>query len=279
VTGAGLVAAAVARLRDAGIAEPARDARLLLAHALGIDPGRLTLMLPDPVTPETAERFDALVAARAERRPVSHLLGYRLFYGRRFEISPDVLDPRPESESLIEAALAGGHARSVLDLGTGSGCLLLTLLAEMPGAEGVGTDISGAALAVAGRNATALGLDGRARFRQADWCAGVEGQFDLIVSNPPYITEAELSQLAPEVRLWEPAGALSPGGDGLDSYRAILGQVARVAAPGARLLLEIGAAQGRAVADLCRGAGLENIRVHPDLDGRDRVVAAVFPLT
>ncbi len=272
-TAAALLAPAIARLRAAGIIDPARDARLLLAHALDLPADRLTLHLHDPLPPGAAARMDALIARRAARQPVSQIIGARLFWGRQFIVTPDVLDPRPETETLIEAALTAPFAR-VLDLGTGSGVILLTLLAERAQASGLGVDISPPALDVARRNAQALGLEGRAQFRLSDWFTAVEGRFDLIIANPPYIAAAEMPALAPETREWEPALALTPGGDGLGAYRIIAQGAAAFLNPGGRLLMEIGPAQGAAVAALCRAGGLAGVQVLPDMDGRDRVVAA-----
>jgi release factor glutamine methyltransferase len=191
-------------------------------------------------------------------------------------VTPDVLDPRPETEVLVAAALEAGFRR-VLDLGVGSGAILLSLLADRAEATGVGTDLSAAALAVAQANADALGVAARVGFQQADWFSGLVGQFDLIVSNPPYIAEDEMSGLAPEVRDWEPWLALTPGGDGLAAYRAIAAGVGAHLAPGGRVILEIGPTQGAAVAALLAEAGLEGVAVRPDLDGRDRIVAAWLP--
>lgn len=273
MTGAEALRAAVARLAASGIDGAARDARLLLAEALGLSPDRLSLHLAEGLPPDAAARFEGFVAAREARRPVAQILGRRLFWGRPFRVTPDTLDPRPETETLVAAALEAPFAR-VLDLGTGTGCILLTLLSERPGALGVGTDLSDAALAVARTNAEALGLADRAAFRRADWFSGVEGRFDLILSNPPYIAEDEMAGLAPEVRDWEPRAALTPGGDGLDAYRALCAGAAAHLQPGGRVLLEIGPSQGGAVAALAVAGGLQDIRVLPDLDGRDRVVAA-----
>ena len=264
---------AVARLVAAGVPDAPRDARLLLAHALGIAPDRLTLHLSEPVAPSAADRFAALVAARAARAPVSHLTGQRLFWGRSFRVTPAVLDPRPETETLVALALSEPFAR-VLDLGTGSGCILLSLLADRPAATGLGADLSPDALAVAQDNAAALGLQDRAAFVCSDWCAAVDGPFDLILSNPPYIAAAEMSGLAPEVRDHEPHLALTDGADGLTAYRAIAAQAPARLAPGGRLMVEIGPTQGAAVAALLAAAGLAAPRIHRDMDGRDRVVAA-----
>lgn len=270
------LADAAARLRAAGVPDAAADARRLLAHALGLAPGRLTLALPGPLPEAAAARFAEAVARRAARQPVAQILGERLFWGRPFRVTPDVLDPRPETETLVAAALEAPFAR-MLDLGTGSGCLLLTLLAECPGATGLGTDISAAALAVAADNATRLGLAARAAFARADWFSGVSGFFDLIVSNPPYIAAAEWATLAPEVRDWEPRAALTPGEDGLAAYRAIAAGAGGHLAPGGRLVLEVGAGQGEAVAAICEAAGLGPTALRVDMDGRARAVLCTPP--
>ncbi|MGR3378547.1 peptide chain release factor N(5)-glutamine methyltransferase [Salipiger abyssi] len=276
VTGAALLAEAVRQLAAAGIPDPARDARRLLAHVLGIAPGRLTLVLPDPVSQDRAAAFAALIARRAARAPVSHLIGQRAFYGRSFRVTPDVLDPRPETEILIAAALEQPFTH-LLDLGTGSGCILLTLLAERSESRGIGTDLSDAALAVATRNRDALDLTPRATLRQGDWYAAlgqVPERFDLIVSNPPYIALAEMPGLDDEVRLHEPRLALTDEGDGLGAYRAIAAGAARHLVPGGRILVEIGPDQASAVGALMRQAGLGDVAVIQDFDGRDRVVSA-----
>lgn len=268
--------AAIARLTSAGVDDPACDARRLMEHAAGIAPGMLSVRLVDGLQEGALAAFDALVARRAAREPVSHLTGRRAFWGRDFIVTPDVLDPRPDTEALVAEALSAPFSR-VLDLGTGSGCILLTLLAERPAAAGTGVDLSAAALAVARRNAAALGVAARAELRASDWFAAVPGRFDLIVSNPPYIAAAEMPALAPEVRDHEPGMALTDGADGLTAYRAIAAGAPEHLTPGGRLLLEIGWTQGVAVAALLRQAGLSDVRVLPDLDGRDRVVAARAP--
>lgn len=275
-TGNEALRAAIPRLADAGIPDAPRDARALLAHAAGIAPDRLTLHLADPLTPQAEAAFAAAIARRAAREPVSHITGTRLFWGRAFRVTPDTLDPRPETEILVETALSEPFLKC-LDLGTGTGCILLSCLAGMPMAQGIGTDIHPATLDVAGDNARALNLANRARFLVSDWFAAIPGRFDLIVSNPPYIAEDEMAHLSPEV-LREPRRALTPGGDGLAAYRAIAcGAPARLM-PQGRLIVEIGPTQGASVAALFAAQGLTDIRVLPDLDGRDRVVAARKPL-
>ncbi len=267
---------AIPELQEAGIEDAARDARVLLAHALGIGHDRLTLKLQDEMTPPQEALYESALAARRARQPVAQITGRRLFWGLSFRVTRDVLDPRPETETLVAEALRAPFLK-VLDLGTGSGCILLSCLKGMPMARGLGTDISDAALQVAMGNTRDLGLEARARFRKSDWFADVTGAYDLIVSNPPYIAAAEMPGLAPEVRDWEPHLALTPGDDGLDPYRAIArGALARLM-PGGRLLVEIGPTQGAAVVALFRRAGLEGVRILRDMDGRDRVVAAVKP--
>jgi len=266
------LAAARTRLAQAGVPDPGGDAARLLAHALGLAPGT---PLPPPGTclpAGAASRFAAAIARRAARVPVSQIIGRRAFWRHEFRVTPDVLDPRPETEILVEAALCAPFER-VLDLGTGSGCILLSLLAERPAATGLGVDTSVPALAVARANARALGVAARASFLRSDWFSAVTGRFDLIVSNPPYVTAAEHAALAPEPRLHEPRAALTPGGDGLAAYRAILGAAADYLGPGGRLLLEIGPAQAADVAALGRAAGFSGPDIIPDLDGRDRVLS------
>ncbi|MCA0920932.1 peptide chain release factor N(5)-glutamine methyltransferase [Pseudooceanicola nanhaiensis] len=259
-------------LTEAGIAGAPRDARLLLAGAAGLRPDRLSLELGQAASEAVTGTFMAHIERRIAREPVSRILGHRLFWGRSFRVTPDVLDPRPETESLIAAALEGGAATRLLDLGTGSGIIAATLLAEWPDATGLATDVSAAALAVARENAASLGLAGRLDFVEADWWQGVAGRFDLIASNPPYITEAEMAELSPEVAKFDPTGALTPGGDGLAPYRIIAAGALSHLTPGGRLMVEIGWRQGPDVAALFTDAGLMDVAVLPDMDGRDRVV-------
>lgn len=274
-TGSVLLAQGVRQLNDAGVPDAPRDARRLLAHAVGIEAGRLTLILPEPVTQEAEARFAALLQRRAGREPVSHLLGYREFYGRRFKVTRNVLDPRPETEILIEVALQDAFA-SVIDLGTGSGCILLTLLAEMPEARGVGTDLSEDACRVAEDNMHALDLAERAAILRTSWADGIEGQVDLVVSNPPYIGLDEMDGLSPEVHDHEPHMALTDGGDGLSAYCEISQQAAGLLRVGGRLIVEIGPTQAIAVAQMFADNGFEKVRVIQDLDGRDRVVSGEY---
>lgn len=274
-TGNMALAEATRRLMEAGVPDAARDARRLLSHAVGVEPGRLTLVLSEPVGADALASFRGLVDQRALRRPVSHLIGRRAFYGRDFLVTPDVLDPRPETEVLIEAALAApfGH---VLDLGTGSGCILLTLLAEMPDSVGMGVDISPHAIAVTEANARALGLSERSHVRVSDWVDGVEGVFDLIVANPPYISRAEMEELEPEVRDFEPRLALTDEADGLGCYRAIFSRIGPHLTETGRIIVEIGPDQADDVTAIAAIRGFDVVAVIPDLDGRDRVIVAAF---
>ncbi|MBF9036156.1 peptide chain release factor N(5)-glutamine methyltransferase [Rhodobacterales bacterium HKCCE2091] len=261
-------------LGDAGVPDPATDARTLMAAALGIPRDRLLLRLRDGIDDDTLDLFHLHVAERRRRRPVSQITGRRAFYGREFRVTPDVLDPRPETETLVTAALSAPFDR-VLDLGTGTGCIAITLLAERGTATGLATDISEPALAVARANAAALGVADRLDLRLSDWFDAVGGRFDLVVSNPPYIDRATWETLAPEVRDHEPRLALTPGEDGLAPYRVIAAAAPRHLAPGGRLFVETGADQGPAVAEMFRAAGLDAVAIHPDMDGRDRVVSAL----
>lgn len=273
---ADLLRAALSQLREAGIEDAGRDARLLLAHAMGLPADRLTLHLPDKVDRDCEARLDRLVQARRARQPISQIIGERLFWGRSFQVTPDVLDPRPETEVLVAAALDEGFRR-VLDLGTGTGCILLTLLLERPEASGIGVELSPAALAVAEANRVRHGIDS-AEMRPGSWFAPLAGEvFDLIVSNPPYIAATEMAGLAVEVRDHEPHLALTPGGDGLDAYRAIAAGAAAHLTAGGRLIVEIGPTQAAAVSGFFSAAGLTDITIRRDLDGRDRVVLARKP--
>ncbi|MEP1765081.1 MAG: peptide chain release factor N(5)-glutamine methyltransferase [Sulfitobacter sp.] len=275
-TAAVAMAAATSKLRAAGVPDPARDARLLLAHAASVDAARVTLIAPEPISNEIAERYEQLIALRAVRVPVSHLIGERAFYGRNFKVSRDVLDPRPETESLIEAALFEPFDR-VLDLGTGSGCILVSLLAENTRAKGMGVDLSEAACLQASANAVLHGVADRADVRQSDWFSAVEGRFDLIVSNPPYLAQDEMRDISPELALHEPAMALTDGADGLSIYRLIAETAQGSLSADGRVLAEIGWQQGPDVRAIFEQAGWADVVILPDLDGRDRVISAQNP--
>ena len=269
--------AAVQALTAAGIPEAAADARHLVAHALGVPRDRLILMGPDPMPVTAQNSLDALLARRTAREPVARIIGQRLFWGRSFAVTPDVLDPRADTETLIATALEGAVPARLLDLGTGSGAIALTLLAEWPQARAVATDVSRAALSVAARNAQALGVAERLELCLSDWFDAVTGRFELILSNPPYIAADEMPDLAPEVLLHDPAMALSPGGDGLGPYRIIASQAAAYLAPEGRVMVEIGWRQGDAVGAIFAAEGWRDLRLIRDMEGRDRVLSARIP--
>jgi release factor glutamine methyltransferase len=262
---------ATARLTDAGVPDAPRDARWLLAAAANVPRDRLSVLAGDALDPGAQARLDTMLCRRVRRVPVSQIIGEKSFYGRDFHVDSDVLTPRPETESLVALALSEPFER-VLDMGTGSGAILVTLLAERPQARGVGTDISAKAAVIAGRNAARHGVADRITLPLSDWWRDVGSIFDLIVSNPPYIAADEMDALMPEVRDHEPREALTDEGDGLSAYRLISAGALDHLTPGGRLIVEIGPSQGQAIHDIFEAAGLAEVQVHPDLDGRDRVV-------
>jgi release factor glutamine methyltransferase len=267
---------ATRKLRAAGLEEPRREASLLLRHAAGLAPEEVLARPERPLSRTEEARFDVLVARRRAREPAAYILGEREFWGLPFRVTPATLVPRPETETLVEAALAQVADRDaplrVLDLGTGSGCLLFAVLSELPCATGLGVDADEAALAVARDNASRLGLTARARFRHGDWGRGLEEIFDLILSNPPYVADDDLARLEPEVAYHEPRTALAGGRDGLDAYRRLADDVARLLAPDGVALLEVGAGQAAKVAGVLAAAGLRADGVRRDLAGIERCV-------
>ena len=262
------------KLKLAHIDTAGRDARLLAAAAMEISTAQVTLKALDYVSKQQQDHFESMIEQRRNFKPVSRILGKRQFWNRWFEISPDVLDPRGDSEVLVNLALQQ-KADRILDLGTGSGIFALTFLSEWPNALAVGADICEKALLIAQRNAAQLEVSDRFQAQKSDWFEAIGGQFDLIVSNPPYIGEGEIPHLDPDVRLYDPMIALSPGRDALQAYRNIARDAIGYLKPGGRLLVEIGFRQGGAVGELFASNGLKEIKIIQDLNGRDRVVRAI----
>lgn len=266
--------AAQHRLAEAGIDDPRLDARILLQHCLGVDHAELISTQKRALSDEELARYEAKIDRRARREPVSRILGCRPFFGRWFEVNRDVLDPRPETELLVEAILADYPAAAgairFADIGTGSGAIAISLLAERENWTGVGTDISSKALEIAARNAAALGVDKRFRPFECDLTGGLEAPFDFIVSNPPYVESAQIGALSPEVRGHDPAMALDGGADGLEFYRVLLAQSAGLLANDGRLYLEIGAGQASAVIAIAEETHWRSVRQVTDYGGHVR---------
>lgn len=256
-------------LRAAGVEHPAREVRLLLTHALGLPHGSVPSLSAAPPA-----SFAGLVARRAAREPLAYITGRQGFWTIDLAVSPATLIPRADTETLIEALLAirpdRARVTTILDLGTGTGALLLAALAEYPAAFGIGVDRNEAACALARDNASALGVD-RAAFVCADWAAPLAGRFDVVLANPPYIPHGDIVGLDPEVARHEPALALDGGADGLDAYRAILPALHALLLPGGVAVFEHGAGQGPALRDLVRTNGLRLKATRADLGGLDRV--------
>ncbi|MCW3472958.1 peptide chain release factor N(5)-glutamine methyltransferase [Limobrevibacterium gyesilva] len=259
-------------LRAAGVESPALEARLLLAHALDVPQTALL----DRAAEIDPNRFDALLARRLAREPMALILGHQGFWTLDLEVSPATLIPRPDSETLIEAALEAfpdrTAVRRVLDLGTGTGCLLLAALSEFPAAWGVGIDRAPAAAALAARNARRNGLASRAAVVCADWASPIRGRFDLILSNPPYIASQEIGALMPEVAVHEPASALDGGLDGLDAYRTLIPALPGLLNEAGTAVLELGQGQAESARNLARQAGFAAPALRRDLAGIARAL-------
>jgi release factor glutamine methyltransferase len=271
-----------ARLEAAGVDGPVIDARLLVEAAAGAS---RTDIIADPrrVLSQAQEAaLEGYVARRERREPVSHILGRKGFWKIMLAVTPHVLTPRPDTETVVERVLRDfpeGRAFSVLDLGVGSGAILLAILSERPAAKGLGVDASEEALAVARENAANLGLESRTALLRGDWTRGLaDAGFDLVVSNPPYVRTADIEALEPEVRDYEPRLALDGGADGLDAYRLLAPAILRVLKPGGRFAVEIGFDQSPAVEALFREAGAGEVATAKDLADRDRVVLGVKPI-
>lgn len=276
ITIAEALADAVRQLEEAGVESAHLDARLLLARVLNV--GREYLVMHHDTSLSDAEliAFDALVDRRASREPMAQILGEREFWSLNFLVTADTLTPRPDSETIIATVLdyvPNPNARMMIaDFGTGTGCLLLSLLTEFPNAHGLGVDISPAALAIAGKNAALHGLMDRAHFHHTSWGENVHGRYDIIVSNPPYIRESDMDELAPEVVEYEPHSALVAGKDGLDAYRALMPHVKRLLAEKGVAALECGMGQSADVAAIAKAYGLRHLETCCDFAGIDRCV-------
>ena len=263
---------AARQLSIAGIDGSQLDARVLMSSVLKVAPYQASLIADKCLTKAQLEEFSKVIQRRLRRVPVSHILGYRDFFEHRFIVTPDVLDPRPETELLVVEALKESF-QNVLDLGTGSGCILLSLLAKKINVQGVGIDISAAAISIARRNAKNLHLESRVNLNVSDWFSNVgKRKFDLIVSNPPYVHPNQLELLSPEV-LHEPMLALTDNEDGLNAFKEIATNAQKFMVAGGRLIFEIGFDQGPAVADILNIRGFQDICVLPDLNGSDRIVS------
>ena len=273
------VTEAAALLRDAGIEQSARDARVLLAHVLKTTPEQIFAWPEKPLDADAAKAMQALVARRLNHEPLSRILGRREFWSLSFQLSADTLDPRPDSESVIEAVLKHRPETEavcrILDLGTGTGCLLAALLSEYPAASGVAVDMSDGAARTARQNMQDLGLAGRADVQVGHWDDGLEGRFDIIVSNPPYIVDADMESLDREVFEHDPHRALAGGQDGLDAYRQLAARLPDRLAENGLVVLEFGHGQANDVAGIMSSAGLQVIDWKEDLAGRRRCVVCI----
>lgn len=276
VTVGAVLAATAARLRAARVASARLDARLLIAHALETDPLWVVAHPETLLDDEASSRLAALVARRERREPMSQIVGVREFWSLPFRVTADTLTPRPETETVVEAVLDAVADRDasmrILDLGTGTGCLLLSLLSEMPNARGIGIDCSEAALEVARYNSEKLGLARRAEFVSGDWGRGLDGLFDVIVSNPPYIPDGDIAALEAEVSSYEPRGALAGGPDGLGCYRRMARDVVRLLAPRGVAAVEVGQGQAAGAAEIFNRAGATGNAIWRDFSGVERCV-------
>ena len=268
-----LLTAGQAKLRECGISDPVRDARLLLADCLELRTQNLNLLDNSCISEIKISKFWRMINERCKRKPVSKILGYRSFWGRDFEINENVLDPRGDTETLIELIL-DCNFENMLELGTGSGAIAITILAERPEVTCVATDISQYALNTARTNSKRHGVQNRLKLLYSNWFDKISGSFDIIVSNPPYISSKEYAQLSAEVLKYDPKISLTLGGDGLEAYREILSQALEKLSKNGHIFLEIGYTQANAVGHLFKEAGFQQITVHKDLGSRDRVISA-----
>lgn len=285
VTLAAVLRDAAKKLRTAGVDDAMTDARILAAHALRLSREDMLREPHREIAAADLHIFDDMISRRCGREPVARILGRREFRSLSFRLAPDTLEPRPDSEAIVEAAvdygnrILGARPLRVLDIGTGTGCLLIAVLNELPDSTGVGTDIADGAVETANRNAGDHGLSDRAMFICTDWTDGVAGSFDLVVSNPPYIETAEIVSLAPEVSDHDPLKALDGGADGLDAYRVIAARLGQLLAPTGAAVCEIGSTQRDAVAAIFAAKGFSLVETRDDFGGHPRaLVFAADPL-
>jgi release factor glutamine methyltransferase len=281
VSRAGALEAVARRLSSSGVEEARFDARTLLLAAAGIGRAELVLNPDAPLGEEAARLLTAYASRRAEREPVSRILATRGFWTLDLQVAPMVLDPRADTETLVELSLSllsgrRGEPLRLLDLGSGSGAIICALLSELPQAYGVAVDLSAAACALTQGNLAQCGHAHRSSVVRGRWTDAIGGRFDLVVSNPPYIRSEDIGGLAPEVRLHDPALALDGGADGLECYREIIGSLDRILAPGGLGLVEAGAGQAQSIRDLFAGAGLGVVATAHDAGGHERAIAARF---
>ncbi|MGE4065132.1 MAG: peptide chain release factor N(5)-glutamine methyltransferase [Rhodospirillaceae bacterium] len=267
-----------AQFTQAGLDTPRLDARILIGHAAKLEPSLLFARADRELTDAESAAVEAFAKRRLAHEPVSRILGRREFWGLAFELNAATLDPRPDTETVVSAALALKDKLRpmprVLDLGTGTGCILIAILSEWRQSHGLGIDADRRAVEIARANAARLGVGERAEFKEGDWCAGLVENFDLIVSNPPYIADAEAPMLSPEVTNFDPAPALFAGPDGMSAYKTLIPQAKERLSAGGRLVLEIGVAQEKAVETLLNQAGMTVEASVPDLSGRIRALVA-----
>lgn len=267
---------AVLVLQQAKVESASLDARLLLEHVLRMSREQLLLAMDNMLTQEQEIQYRALIGARCDRQPIAQLVGKREFWGQEFKVTRDTLDPRPDSETVIMEALSRLTDRQkpfkIADLGVGTGCLLLSLLKELSNATAIGVDISEAAINVAKENTICFGMQSRVTFITSDWCEKLAGAFDIIVANPPYIPTRSIESLAPEVARHEPRLALDGGESGLECYRKIIAALPSVLAEDGFAVLEIGAGQQQALAEMATGQGLKAAGMRQDLSGIIRTV-------
>ncbi len=272
-----LKAAGIEKLKSAQLPTPGLDTRILLLHISGWEVSDL-IVKDTEIVPQNWERqFHELIDRRIAGEPIDHILGYSEFYGRAFKINQDVLSPRPETEGLVDQALKflkPLHSPNILDLGTGTGAILITLLSEHLNAIGVGVDVSERALCIAKQNGETHQLSDRTVWLESNWFEKVDGTFDLIISNPPYIDDSAMNSLHVEVKLYDPDIALRGGKTGLDAYKTIISNASEFLNPGGALMFEIGFDQGKSVTDLLKSSGFKSVKLFQDLSGHDRVITA-----